>query len=457
MIDYSVQKQERPISLFDIFLPAFKRIVIISFLVAMVVPGFLEMLLGMRLHNLQHSAGHYTAAAVDAFWVTFGILITVVVMLVLSKRTFRRLASGEMKMLNELYASSDHYRLREEKMGRYFNTQFELNKITAGHLDHVIKETDDAAGRIIGQAQAIEASVQEMQSTIARLSNQSDDLSARSSATITANEQSIDGLRGYVDRRLKEVEHDYKIVMALASNARGMGEHVDLLKAIADQTNLLALNAAIEAARAGEHGRGFAIVADEVRKLSTQSDQAATKIGNAIVSMATEIETQFSSKLNQKSTKDESTMLHNMETQLSNLGESYKQLKEFNQRILAEVQSGGASVSNHVLELLAGIQFQDITRQQIELVIRTINDTENYIGSLRECLKHTEQCSDPCKLSDFTSDRLMKSYVMEKQRDTHQRAIASGSRSPGGHKLSMPAGNKPVAVTEQDSGDVTFF
>ena len=69
---------------------------------------------------------------------------------------------------------------------------------------------------------------------------------------------------------------------ALAAQAEGIGQILNVISDIADQTNLLALNAAIEAARAGDAGRGFAVVADEVRKLAEKTMSATKEVGQAI-------------------------------------------------------------------------------------------------------------------------------------------------------------------------------
>ncbi|MBI1912718.1 MAG: hypothetical protein HYS21_12045 [Deltaproteobacteria bacterium] len=356
-----------------------------------------------------------------------------------------KLADDEQELLKELADNSLHFRSREEKLEKYFGSQHELNQLTKGHLDAVIQQTDEAASHIISQAQDIDSSMNRMQETISELNRECESLAAESGETIAANEKTIADLRAYIGKRAAEVEKDYEIVLTLAEKARSMASLVELLKDISDQTNLLALNAAIEAARAGEHGRGFAIVAGEVRKLSSQSEQAANRIGQAMIQMADDIETKFAVKLNQKNTNTESSLLVNLETQLNNLGDGYRVLDSLNKQILEQVASGSGQVAGQVVELLSNVQFQDIVRQQIELVMKTIEDADNYLKLIGECMKEPELCDgDACRIYDFSLEGIKKHYVMEKQRQVHLEVISGNPK--------MKANPKRVAQS-----DITFF
>lgn len=364
----------------------------------------------------------------------------------------RSMSLGEMASLDAelhdgLAARSSLYAGLAGALRRVLDSQQSVNRLGTAHLENVVKETDGAAWRIISQAKGIDGSMSELQEVLQSLDDQSARLAGESAQTIASNGRAIAELRDYIDRRREETADENKSVLSLGEKARSMSGMVELIKDISDQTNLLALNAAIEAARAGEHGRGFAIVAAEVRKLSRQSEEAATKIGAAMNNIADEIETRFAFKLNQDRQTHEAELLSSLKEQLAGLGRSYKSLEEMNKRIIGEVGQSSGKVASEVLTLLSNVQFQDITRQQIELITKALADSERYMSGVGECI------DDPGRLDgieDFKVEDLTKYYVMERQRETHGRVLSSGREG-------AVSGPEEEELSEAANGDVTFF
>ena len=424
-------------------LPKFKRLFLFYSLIIVIIAALLDIALDNYLHHV------FPDLVEDLLWVFFVVTAIFFCTVKFFSKPLSKIAANEQKTILEFMAQTEHEKRRNSKLSDYLDSQLKLDELTSAHLENIICETDSAAHRIITQAQDIDESMTELLDTLGSLRSESEEVTKKSNTTITENRQTIVYLRDYVNTRMDQLDNDHKSAVALSDNAKSMMKLVDLLRDISDQTNLLALNAAIEAARAGENGRSFAVVAGKVRELSGQSEQAAAQIGKAIADMSKQIETQFTDKLNRQTNTKEAEILSGLESQLSGLGESYEQLDGFNRQVLEQAGMSSEKVAQKVMELLANIQFQDITRQQIELIIRCISDIDIYIESLKVCVNKPVSCGATCTVSDFNIDDICKYYTMEKQRDIH----CGATNRPVNRELMQE-----VKKTDKSNEDtITFF
>jgi len=196
---------------------------------------------------------------------------------------------------------------------------------------------------------------------------------------------------------------------------------VDMIKNISSQTNLLALNAAIEAARAGEVGRGFAVVADEVRKLSGETDKAVSKIQEGISNVAQTIEEQFRNKLEHSKVDQQKVVLESFTRHLDSMGSNYHQLIVRDEKLLAHLNNTSQTLSSMFMEVLANIQFQDVTRQQIEQIQKALTSLDAHIAELVEMMRNKD-FSNAAPIKERI-DRIYEGYVMDTQREIHLSAL----------------------------------
>jgi methyl-accepting chemotaxis protein len=352
---------------------------------------------------------------------------------------FRDWMLGLSRREAEQAMRADTFIIAAEQVGEELKQVKTFNDVVRGQLNTIVEETEKASYDITARLQSIDEVITQMSNFVDSSTHETNELISASEERIEQNKSLIVKLDGYIVQRVAEAEADQERIALVVEEARSLIKLVDLIKSISGQTNLLALNAAIEAARAGEAGRGFAVVADEVRKLSAETDKAVSQINQGILAVATSIEAQFQDKLKTSNIQSERDALEGFSNQLNILGSNYQAMIQHDTEVLSRVRNSSQALSSMFMDALASVQFQDVTRQQIEQVINALERLDGHAILLSDRL---EQFDDPQfvlrPLAEHL-DEIYSSYVMSSQRDSHHASLHESSvpSEKGGPKVEL--------------------
>ncbi|MDR2838099.1 MAG: methyl-accepting chemotaxis protein [Azonexus sp.] len=393
-----------------------------------IVGGIMTLAIGLGVYLLYGAfhRGFASSPIVDALGAMFIVIITIAGQHQVSRLFFRGPNLGMVTNDDDQKRQDALKQVAEEVAGELTQVH-DFNQVMRNQLHDVIAKTEQAAFDIVSRLQAIDEVVVKLDGMVQQTANNSVELAAASEAQIAQNHQTIEQMNGYVSRRQKESQQEQEQVTQVVHEARSLESLVQLIKHIAGQTNLLALNAAIEAARAGEAGRGFAVVADEVRKLSGETESAVVQISQGISAVAEHIETQFKDKLSQVNQAKEQQLLESFSKQISELGRNYEESIRHQTEVLRSILESSKQLASMFMDAQASVQFQDISRQQIEQVMAALSQLDEHAGLLAKRLRDYEDSSIAYAPITKHLEDMYGKYVMDSQRIAHHTSLQSAA------------------------------
>nr|WP_324258240.1 methyl-accepting chemotaxis protein [Cellvibrio fontiphilus] len=291
------------------------------------------------------------------------------------------------------------------------------------HIESANRETENGSLKIMSVMQRVYGSSEFLLDKLKDSERNADQLKFLQSERLISNQALLDEMSQYASNKSAQVNQDNDRIQEVLLQVKGLTGLTGLIRNIAKQTNLLALNASIEAARAGDAGRGFAVVADKIRSLSQETESATSEIDRAIVSVSETVEKNLSGVLDGDQTREELEKIEAISASLKSILTDFTSVSEYLTSLSVDSRQAMTAVHDGIMEVLGSMQFQDISRQQLDSVKILLSEMVNHFWQLDEYLR----ASPPIGIKAQTLEKLLEShrdyYVMQQQHDSHSQAL----------------------------------
>jgi methyl-accepting chemotaxis protein len=298
-------------------------------------------------------------------------------------------------------------------------------------LDGALVESERGATTLIERLNAIHGISRQQAVHIDATGANSAELAQVMKDKVMADTQLGSILQMFVEKQEADVQANLERIKRL-QGVKELQALVDVIATVARQTNFLAINAAIEAARAGPAGRGFAVVASEIRQLSNRTREVAVDIAGKINAATDGIDKELAIA---EEASDSQSRSGNMRRVLADIGEMQQRFARSVDRlqldaVISGVREHHGRIAGGIADALGQLQVQDVTRQRVEGVQRSLVELDQHLQGMADQL--LERPWDPDLMTGLRErlQRQTDAYVMESQRQVHQAVTGSAVTAP---------------------------
>ena len=116
---------------------------------------------------------------------------------------------------------------------------------------------------------------------------------------------------------------------------------------------------------------------------------------------------------------------------MNELGSSYQTMAENDARTVTSVYEASQEMARMFMDSLAAVQFQDVTRQQIEHIASALERVDTHCDMLADRLDAFDEADFTIQPMAEQLEEIYSQYVMQSQRSRHHDAVAHDQMSDG--------------------------
>ena len=312
-------------------------------------------------------------------------------------------------------------KLNIEVLHRLLNSTPKVTELLSRQLAQVSVTSETGVLNLMSGLKGVDEQIANLTATLHESREHSQLMHTSAESVIAESAKHISDFREYSNRRFEMQDEDDKAIRKMIGQIESLKPLAGVIRKLASQSNMLALNATIEAARAGELGRGFAVVAEEVRELSRQVDTTASRISQEVDGIAQMAAADLADLLATTRRLDERTWLETMEAETERLTENLQSAVQELSSVAASASEATTLVRASLLESLGHVQFQDITRQQLEVIQQALSECAVRFNQAADFVQNHSQAEFDFAMPEGEQllEQLRSRYTMTSQHDIH--------------------------------------